>query len=108
MSQKPLNVEFITDYVEGANPAQPLFVIAVTGTIFLLPEKTIKIMDILLIILSLVAAYVLFLSISYLLIRLLFPRIEVEDERDVVRPAKAREVHAYTPRRARRQKNLAY
>lgn len=64
-------------------------------------------MDILLIVLSLVSAYVLFVSISYLLIRLLFPRIEVE-ESDVVRPVRVREVSRYPSRTVRRQKNLAY
>ena len=64
-------------------------------------------MDILLIVLSLVAAYVLFVSVSYLLIRLLFPKIEVDDI-DEVKPAKSRTDHRYTARTVRKQKNLAY
>ena len=64
-------------------------------------------MDILLIVLSLIAAYVLFVSVCYLLIRLLFPRIEVDDS-DEVR-LKNRNVNRYaTTRAVRKQKNLAY
>jgi hypothetical protein len=36
-------------------------------------------MNILIIVLSLVSAYVLFVSVSYILARLLFPKIEVND-----------------------------
>ena len=65
-------------------------------------------MDILLIVLSLVAAYLLFVSVSYLLIRLLFPKIEVDDS-DEVRPVKNRNVNRYaTTRTVKKQKNLAY
>ena len=65
-------------------------------------------MDILLIVLSLITAYVLFVSISYLLIRLLFPKIEVDDS-DEVNPGKPRNVNRYaTPRAVKKQKNLAY
>lgn len=63
-------------------------------------------MDILLIVLSLVGAYVLFVSVCYLLIRLLFPKIEV-DESDELRSVKTR-VNRYAPRTVRKQKNLAY
>jgi hypothetical protein len=65
-------------------------------------------MDILLIVLSLIAAYVLFVSVCYLLIRLLFPKIEVEDS-DVMRPVRNRNVNRYAAERGvRKQKNLAY
>lgn len=64
-------------------------------------------MDILLIVLSLVSAYVLFVSISWLLIRLLFPKIEVGDCEEV-RPVRVREATRYPARTVRRQKNLAY
>lgn len=63
-------------------------------------------MDILLIVLSLVASYVVFVSVSYLLIRLLFPKIEVDDT-DEVKPAKNR-VDRYAARAVKKQKNLAY
>ena len=58
------------------------------------------------IVLSVVAAYVLFVSVCYLLIRLLFPKIEVDDSNEV-RPVKNR-VHRYATRTVRKQKNLAY
>ena len=64
-------------------------------------------MDILLIVLSLIAAYVLFVSVCYLLIRLLFPKIEVDDS-DEVRPVKTRNVDRYATRTIKKQKNLAY
>lgn len=65
-------------------------------------------MDILLIVLSLVAAYVVFVSVCYLLIRLLFPKIEVEESNEI-RPVRTR-VHRYAARTTtiRKQKNLAY
>lgn len=66
-------------------------------------------MDILLIVLSLIAAYVLFVSVCYLLIRLVFPKIEVEDD-DEIKPVKPRNVNRYaaTTRSLRKQKDLAY
>lgn len=65
-------------------------------------------MDILLIVLSLIAAYVLFVTVCYLLIRLIFPKIEVEDS-DEVKPVKMRTATRYaTTRSLRKQKNLAY
>lgn len=63
-------------------------------------------MDILLIVVSLIAAYVVFVSVCYLLIRLLFPKIEVEDSDDL-RLVKSRD-HRYTRATLRKQKNLAY
>lgn len=74
---------------------------------FLLLWKNHDVMDILLIVLSLVSAYVLFVSISWLLIRLLFPKIEVGDCEEV-RPVRVREATRYPARTVRRQKNLAY
>jgi len=65
-------------------------------------------MDILLIVLSLVAAYVAFVSVCYLLIRLIFPKIEVEDSEEV-KPLRLRSVGPYSAaRNLRKQKNLAY
>lgn len=65
-------------------------------------------MDILLIVLSLIAAYVLFVAVCYLLIRLIFPKIEVKED-DELRPARVRDASRYTAARPlRRQKNLAY
>ncbi len=58
-------------------------------------------------VLALICAYVLFVSISYLLIRLLFPKIEVNDIEDV-RPVKTGGVNRYAPRALNKQKNLAY
>jgi hypothetical protein len=64
-------------------------------------------MDILMIVLSLIAAYVLFVSVCYLLIRLLFPKIEVDDSEEV-RLVKTRNVNRYATRTVKKQKNLAY
>lgn len=64
-------------------------------------------MDILLIVLSLIAAYLVFVSVSYLLIRLLFPKIEVGDI-DEVKPVNSRTEDRYAVRTVRKQKNLAY
>lgn len=65
-------------------------------------------MDILLIVLSVFAAYVLFVTVCYLLIRLIFPKIEVQDSEEV-KPLKMRNVSRYQATRPmRKQKNLAY
>lgn len=65
-------------------------------------------MEILLIVLSLFAAYVLFVTVCYLLIRLVFPKIETEDS-DEVKPLGMRNVSRYPETRPlRKQKNLAY
>jgi hypothetical protein len=37
-------------------------------------------MNILIIVLSLISAYVLFISVSYLLARVLFPKIEIDED----------------------------
>jgi hypothetical protein len=65
-------------------------------------------MDILMIVLALISAYVLFVSIAYLLIRLMFPKIEVNDSEEV-KPVRSRGVNRYAPSRdLKKQKNLAY
>ncbi len=65
-------------------------------------------MEILMIVLFVIAAYVLFVCICYLLIRLLFPKIEVEDGNEVS-SVRTRNVNRYAPARSvRKQKNLAY
>jgi hypothetical protein len=65
-------------------------------------------MDILMIVLSLIAAYLLFVSVCYLLIRLLFPKIEVDDS-DEMKTVRTRNVNRYaSTRNLKKQKNLAY
>jgi hypothetical protein len=63
-------------------------------------------MNILKIVVALIGAYGLFVSISYLLMRLLFPKIQIDEAVD------AKEARVRTLRRVsrplRRQKNLAY
>lgn len=63
-------------------------------------------MNIIMIVLSLIAAYVIFVSVFYLLIRLIFPKIEVEEEKEHTE----RESRRYALRTSaiRKQKNLAY
>jgi hypothetical protein len=64
-------------------------------------------MNILKIVVALVCAYGLFVSVSYLLMRLIFPKIQVEEDSDVVRPARTRSIRR-VERPFRKQKNLAY
>lgn len=65
-------------------------------------------MEIFMIVLALICAYVLFVSVSYLLIRLLFPKIEVNDS-DAVRPVKTRSIKRYAHLSTiKKEKNLAY
>lgn len=53
-------------------------------------------------------AYVLFVTICYVLIRLLFPKIEVDDSNEAL-PLRQRNVNRYASTRPmRKQKNLAY
>ena len=61
------------------------------------------------IIVALICSYVLFVSIAYLLLRLIFPKIEVDDqeEREKARLSKARALRRVS-RPLRRQKNLAF
>lgn len=65
-------------------------------------------MNILKIVVALICAYGLFVSVSYLLMRLLFPKIEIEetDEKQVSQ-SKVRAMRRMN-RPLRRQKNLAY
>jgi hypothetical protein len=64
-------------------------------------------MNILKIVVALICAYGLFVSISYLLMRLLFPKIEVEEESQEMRPIRTRSLRRVN-RPMKRQKNLAY
>ena len=48
-------------------------------------------MNILVIVLSLISAYVLFISISYLVARMLFPKIEVDELQERNRELRARQ-----------------
>lgn len=65
-------------------------------------------MNILKIVVALVCAYGLFVSISYLLARLLFPKIEIEESEEKLRTSKIRSLRRTNRSSARRQKNLAY
>ncbi len=64
-------------------------------------------MNVIKIVVALICAYGLFVSVSYLLMRLLFPRIETENEEERTRVVRTR-----AARRMRRplktQKNLAF
>jgi hypothetical protein len=62
-------------------------------------------MNILKIVVALIGAYGLFVSISYLLARLIFPKIQIDDS-TLDRPAR-REMRRVN-RPLRKQKNLAY
>lgn len=64
-------------------------------------------MNILKIIVALICAYGLFVSVSYLLMRLLFPKIQIEEDAEKVTPARARTLRRMN-RPVKRQKNLAY
>lgn len=65
-------------------------------------------MDILMIVVALMLAYVLFVSVAYLLMRLMFPKIEINDNEEI-KPARSRNVNRYAPLRdLKKQKNLAY
>jgi hypothetical protein len=71
-------------------------------------------MNILKIVVALICAYGLFVSISYLLMRLLFPKVEIEEEADgKVRLVNAKNVEKRITRTSmsrplKRQKNLAF
>jgi uncharacterized membrane protein YhdT len=104
----PLTVEFITESVDKSLPLKRLSGTAAFGIIFFAPTVKRDNMDILMIVLSLLAAYVLFVSVCYLLMRLIFPKIEVADS-DEVMPVRTRTVnHRYATRAVKKQKNLAY
>ena len=56
---------------------------------------------------ALVCSYGLFVSISYLLMRLLFPKIQIEEGEEKTRIEKVKAVRRLN-RPMKRQKNLAY
>lgn len=66
-------------------------------------------MNILKIVVALLCSYGLFISISYLLARLIFPKIQIEEqsEEEKSRMVKIRNLRR-THRSVRKQKNLAY
>jgi hypothetical protein len=64
-------------------------------------------MNILKIVVALICAYGLFVSISYLLMRLLFPKIQIDEEVEKLRMVKSRAVRRVS-RPVKRQKNLAF
>jgi hypothetical protein len=64
-------------------------------------------MNILKIIVALICAYGLFVSVSYLLMRLLFPKIKIEESDEDLRTIKVKDLRRMR-RPLRRQKNLAY
>jgi hypothetical protein len=70
-------------------------------------------MNILKIVVALICAYGLFVSISYLLMRLLFPKVEINEENGKVRVVNAKHIEKRLARTSigrsvKRQKNLAY
>ena len=56
---------------------------------------------------ALVCSYGLFVSISYLLMRLLFPKIQIEEGEEKIKTARMKAVRRLN-RPMKRQKNLAY
>ncbi|HET9485780.1 MAG TPA: hypothetical protein VFO54_00015 [Chryseosolibacter sp.] len=63
-------------------------------------------MNILVIVLSLIGAYLFFVTVCYVLIRLIFPKIELDDSAEM-KPI--RNVKRYAPSHPlKKQKNLAY
>jgi hypothetical protein len=64
-------------------------------------------MNIIKIVVALICAYGLFVSISYLLMRLLFPKIQIEESAERERLSKIRTLRKVN-RPMRRQKNLAF
>ncbi len=65
-------------------------------------------MNLLKIVVALVCCYGLFVSVSYLLMRLIFPKIEVEEEEESERTVKLKTMRRMQHRPLRKQKNLAY
>jgi hypothetical protein len=70
-------------------------------------------MNILKIVVALICAYGLFVSISYLLMRLLFPKVQIEEADGKVRVVNEKNVErkfnrTSMARSLKRQKNLAY
>jgi hypothetical protein len=64
-------------------------------------------MNILKIAVALICSYGLFVTISYLLARLIFPKIQTEESEEQTRMARVRQVRR-VGRPLKRQKNLAY
>jgi hypothetical protein len=64
-------------------------------------------MNILKIVVALICAYGLFVSISYLLMRLLFPKIQIDEAGEEEKEVRSRSLRRVN-RPLRRQKNLAY
>lgn len=65
-------------------------------------------MNILKIVVALICAYGLFVSVSYLLMRLLFPKIQIEEtDEKIINHSKARTLRRMN-RPLKRQKNLAF
>jgi hypothetical protein len=64
-------------------------------------------MNIIKIVVALICAYGLFVSISYLLMRLLFPKIQIEESAERERLSKIRTLRKVN-RPMRKQKNLAF
>lgn len=77
-------------------------------SVFLTSLKT-KAMNIVKIVVALICSYALFISVAWLLMRILFPKIEVDDEEELQRAriSKARALRRVS-RPLRRQKNLAF
>jgi len=101
--------KFLLSLWTDSDSKRHFFQAAGFGIIFLI-IRSLKcdVMDILMIVLSLITAYVLFVSVCYLLIRLIFPKIEVNDG-EVEKPVKTRHVKRYgTTRTMKKRKNLAY
>jgi hypothetical protein len=64
-------------------------------------------MNILKIAVALICSYGLFVSVSYLLARLLFPKIQTEENEEHARTARIRQMRKVS-RPLRRQKDLAF
>lgn len=64
-------------------------------------------MNILKIVVALICCYGLFVSVSYLLMRLIFPKIEIEESEEEVKRMRVRQLRRIS-RPLRRQKNLAF
>lgn len=64
-------------------------------------------MNILKIVVALICCYGLFVSVSYLLMRLIFPKIEIQESEEEVKRMRVRQLRRIS-RPLRRQKNLAF
>ena len=102
-----LNVEIITEYVDEKRPlARVLAVSSIWHYFSFRDGYNCELMNILVIVLSLIGAYLFFVAVCYILIRLIFPKIELDDSAEM-KPI--RNVKRYAPSDPlRKQKNLAY